>query len=111
MFTTDTLIELAKTRRTYYMLGNRRIVPFSKIEELVNNAILHIPSSFNTQSCRLVVLIHEDHTRLWDLAIDIFGEQVRSGRMSKDQWENRTRPKLERLKAAYGTVLASFLFF
>ncbi|KAL1967337.1 hypothetical protein VTN77DRAFT_3383 [Rasamsonia byssochlamydoides] len=49
---TDTLIELAKARRTYYKLGKKSPVPDSKIEELVKTATLHMPSSFNTQSTR-----------------------------------------------------------
>jgi hypothetical protein len=44
---TDTPIELAKARRTYYQLSKNTVVPDSRIEELVNTDILHIPSSLN----------------------------------------------------------------
>lgn len=101
----DTLVELAKHRRTYYQLGKDSPVPDSKVEELVQNAILHIPSSFNTQSTRLVVLLREEHDKLWDIIISAFGELVKSGAIPAELWKNQTKPKLEGFKAAYGTIL------
>jgi predicted oxidoreductase (fatty acid repression mutant protein) len=103
---TSSLISLAQNRRTIYKLG--KIAPVqdadSKIEELVNEAILHVPSSFNTQSTRLVVLLHGEHDKLWDIAIEAFGGLVSSGKVSKEMWENQTLPKLKGFQAAYGTV-------
>lgn len=101
---TDTLIELAKARRTYYKLSKESPVPDSKIEELVNSAILHIPSSFNTQSTRLVVLLHKEHDRLWDIVIEAFGGLVKTGAISEEMWKSHTLPKLQGLKAGVGTV-------
>ncbi|KAL2218244.1 Nitroreductase-like protein [Thermoascus aurantiacus ATCC 26904] len=102
---TDTLIELAKARRTYYKLSKESPVPDSKIEELVNSAILHIPSSFNTQSTRLVVLLHKEHDRLWDIVIEAFGGLVKTGAISEEMWKSHTLPKLQGLKAGVGTIL------
>ncbi|KAL4888001.1 Nitroreductase-like protein [Aspergillus ambiguus] len=105
MASTDTLIELAKSRRTMYKLGKNSPVPDSKIEELVNAAILNVPSSFNTQSTRLVVLLHQEHEKLWDIVIDAFGELVKSGTVPEEMWQKQTLPKLQGMKAAAGTVL------
>jgi predicted oxidoreductase (fatty acid repression mutant protein) len=103
------LINLAKNRRTIYKLGKESPVPDSKIEELVNAAILHVPSSFNTQSTRLVVLLHGQHDRLWDIAIEAFEGLVKAGKISQEIWEKQTLPKLLGFKGAYGTV-RSFVF-
>lgn len=100
----DSLIALAQNRRTIYKLGKKSPVPDSKIEELVNAAILHVPSSFNTQSTRLVVLLHDQHDRLWDIAIEAFQGLVESGKVPKELWEKQTLPKLNGFKGAYGTV-------
>ncbi|KAL1987503.1 hypothetical protein VTN96DRAFT_3430 [Rasamsonia emersonii] len=105
MSSTDTLIELAKARRTYYKLGKNSPVPDAKIEELVTNAIKHMPSSFNTQSTRLVVLLNEKHDKLWDIAIAALGNLVKTGAIPEELWKNQTLPKLEGFKAAYGTIL------
>ncbi|KAJ5317200.1 hypothetical protein N7508_001708 [Penicillium antarcticum] len=104
---TSSLISLAQNRRTIYTLGKTAPIQDaeSKIEELVNQAILHVPSSFNTQSTRLVVLLHGEHDKLWDIAIEAFGGLVESGKVSKEMWENQTLPKLKGFQAAYGTVL------
>ncbi|GAD95378.1 hypothetical protein NFIA_106130 [Paecilomyces variotii No. 5] len=101
----DTLIELAKARRTIYKLSNQSPVPDSKIEELVNAAIENVPSSFNTQSTRLVLLLHQEHEKLWDVVIEVLGGLVKTGAVPEDLWKNQTLPKLQGMKAAVGTIL------
>jgi uncharacterized protein len=101
---TQTFIEVAKARRTYYKLGRNSSVPDSEIVELVNQAILHIPSSFNTQSTRVVVALHGDHEKVWDIAVDAFKPLVSSGAVPQETFDNQTKPKLDSFKAAYGTV-------
>jgi hypothetical protein len=110
---TSSLISLAQNRRTIYKLGKASPVKDadSNIEELVNEAILHVPSSFNTQSTRLVVLLHGEHDKLWDIAIEAFGGLVKSGTVSQEMWENQTLPKLKGFQAAYGTVCSCFICF
>lgn len=38
-----------------------------QLEEIVNEAVKHVPSSFNSQSGRVVVLLGEQHQQLWEL--------------------------------------------
>jgi Predicted oxidoreductase related to nitroreductase len=101
----DTLVQAAQARRTIYQLGKNSPVPDSKVEELVNAAILNVPSSFNTQSTRLVVVLREEHEKLWDIAIEAFGGLVASGAVPEEMFKSQTLPKLQGFKAAYGTVL------
>lgn len=56
-----------KHRRTNYALGKEKIVGADQIEELVNTAVKHTPSAFNSQSARVIVLFNEQHDRLWDI--------------------------------------------
>ncbi|KAJ5518530.1 hypothetical protein N7453_000952 [Penicillium expansum] len=85
----STLIDLAKNRRTIYNLSKKSPVADSKIEELVNAAILNVPSAFNTQSTRLVVLLHDQHDRLWDIAIEAFEGLVKAGKIPQELWRSR----------------------
>lgn len=101
----ETLVKLAEGRRTIYQLGKRSPVPDSKVEELVKAAILNVPSSFNTQSTRMIVILHDEHDRLWDLIIEVFGPLVKSGVIPEDMWNSHTLPKLKGMKAAVGTIL------
>lgn len=107
----ESLISLAQGRRTIYQLGKSSSVPDAKIEELVNEAILHVPSAFNTQSTRLVLLLHDQHDRLWDIAIEAFEGLVASGKIPKEIWEKQTLPKLNGFKGAYGTVRGQYFSF
>ena len=109
MSSTSALVDLAKNRRTIYKLGKTSPVSDSQIEELVNAAITHVPSSFNTQSTRLLVLLHQEHEKLWDIVIDTFGELVKTGAVPEEMWKNQTLPKLKGMQAGVGTVCFSFI--
>ncbi|KAL2870414.1 Nitroreductase-like protein [Aspergillus lucknowensis] len=102
---TKTLTELAKALRTVYRLGKNSPVSDSRIEELVKAAILNVPSAFNTQSTRLLVLLHREHERLWEIVIGVFQNLVKTGVISEEDWEKQTLPKLEGFKAGVGTIL------
>lgn len=60
-------LEAIKNRRTYYSIGNEKIVPEEKIEDIVKNAIKHTPTSFNSQSGRAILLFNEHHEKLWNI--------------------------------------------
>ncbi|GKZ33094.1 hypothetical protein AbraIFM66950_002872 [Aspergillus brasiliensis] len=104
MPSSDALVDLAKGRHSIYKLGRNSPVPDSKIEELVNQAILNVPSAFNTQSTRLIVLLHKEHERLWDITMDLFQARVKEGTLPEETWKNQTQPKLQGMKNGMGTV-------
>ena len=54
-------------RRTYYAIGKEAVTTDERIEEIVGEAVKHVPSSFNSQSARVVILLGEQHERLWDI--------------------------------------------
>lgn len=104
------LVDLAKGRHSIYKLGKNSPVPDEKIEELVNQAILNVPSAFNTQSTRLVVLLHKEHERLWDITMDLFQARVKEGTLPEEMWKNQTQPKLQGFKNGLGTVCQLLAF-
>ena len=111
---TEAFIETAKSRRTYYKLGKNSPVSDAdkKVEELVTSAILNVPSAFNTQSTRLIVLLHKEHEHLWDIVIDaMYTSLIKPGKVPEETWKNQTLPKLKGLQGGYGTVGFFFFFF
>ncbi|KFA64727.1 hypothetical protein S40285_05270 [Stachybotrys chlorohalonatus IBT 40285] len=98
-FTADTLIQLAKSRRTYYALNKELPVPASRITDIVNELTLHTPSSFNSQSNRVLVLFGAEHDKLWDMTSDILKTIV-----PEDAWES-TAGRMAGFKAGAGTIL------
>merc|ERR1711977_155998 len=65
-------LETVKARRTYYALKKESTISDAKIQEIIKEAVLHVPSSFNSQSTRVVLLVKEEHDKLWDIAKETF---------------------------------------
>ncbi|RKK84230.1 hypothetical protein BFJ68_g14986 [Fusarium oxysporum] len=62
-------LEAVHNRRSIYQL-NRSSLISDMIEEIIHQAIEDIPSSFNSQSTRLVVLLKEDHYKFWNVGLE-----------------------------------------
>ncbi|MBJ6725047.1 nitroreductase family protein [Geomesophilobacter sediminis] len=56
-----------RNRRTYYGLSKEAVTTVQRIEEIVSEAVKHVPSSFNSQSARVAILLGEQHERLWEI--------------------------------------------
>ena len=95
----NAFLEALKQRRTQYALG--RDVPLSKSEltSLIQEAIKHSPSSFNSQSSRALILFGAESEKLWQLAID----EVR--KVAPAEGFAQTEAKLKSFAAGVGTVL------
>lgn len=52
-----TFSEALKNRRSYYSITGQSPVTDQEIECIVNLAVRHVPSAFNSQSTRVVLLL------------------------------------------------------
>ncbi|KAI1658985.1 Nitroreductase [Daldinia decipiens] len=95
----ESFLDLIKNRRTYYALNKELPISKERIEEIVKQSIFEVPSSFNSQSNRVVVLFGADHDKLWDLTTEILKPIVPA-----DAWEH-TAQRMSGFKAGAGTVL------
>lgn len=86
-------------RRTIYAIGKEQVVPTDRIEKIVKDAMLHVPSSFNSQSARIVLLFGSASDKLWDIAKETLKAIVPADRYPD------TEAKLNGFQAGYGTVL------
>ncbi|ORC87955.1 nitroreductase, partial [Trypanosoma theileri] len=59
-----------KARRSIYALGNKLPLPEEKVTELIKVAVRESPSSFNSQSSRVLLLYGEHHKKLWEIVKD-----------------------------------------
>jgi len=50
-----------KHRRSHYAISKDPVISDERIQEIVNEAVKYTPSSFNSQSARVVVLLGEQH--------------------------------------------------
>jgi uncharacterized protein len=62
----DAFLAAVENRRTYYALTKDIPIPDSKVKSIIETAILNLPSSFNAQSARIVLLLGSQHTYLWN---------------------------------------------
>lgn len=88
-----------KNRRSIYEITKETTIPDYKLKELIQDAVKYIPSSFNSQSMKIIVLLGENHDRLWDIT-----KEVLRGEVPADKFEP-TEKKLEGFQAGYGTIL------
>ena len=93
------LQEIAQTRRSLYVLNKDLPISQDEVKQIVEHALNHTPSSFNSQSTRMVVLFGAEHEKLWDIAISELRKIVPA-----DKFEP-TENKLNMFKAAAGSVL------
>ncbi|CCM02943.1 uncharacterized protein FIBRA_05058 [Fibroporia radiculosa] len=92
-------LEDLKKRRTIYAISPKSPIPDARIHEIVQQVVLHVPSSFNSQSSRAVVLLKGEHDKLWDIVAEVLKPVVPEG-----GWPT-TEKKIAGFKAGYGTVL------
>lgn len=92
--------DAVRNRRTYYSISNETIVPYERIREIVNEAVKHTPSSFNSQSARVVLLLGKHHERLWDIVKAELKKIVPADKFKA------TEDKIDgAFRSGYGTVL------
>jgi predicted oxidoreductase (fatty acid repression mutant protein) len=98
----DAFMSAVHDRRTFYALNSSSPIPDSKIQSLAEQAILDVPSSFNAQSARLVLLFDADHLALWsDIVLASLIPLVKS---NPDALAATTK-KIKGFAAAHGTIL------
>ncbi|MGE1165265.1 nitroreductase family protein [Peribacillus simplex] len=88
-----------KERRSYYGINKEVQVSDEKIKEIVEFAVKHTPSAFNSQSSRLVVLTGSAHDKFWDITTQALRKAV------GDRDFSGTQQKMDSFKAGYGSVL------
>lgn len=99
MMSSSNFLETIQKRRSIYGISKDPVISDEKIEEIVGQAILHTPSSFNSQSARVVVLLGEQSDKLWKLTTETLRKIVPA-----DSFDS-TEQRMQAFGAGYGTVL------
>lgn len=92
-------IDFFKKRRTQYALGNDLPISQNAVEQLVRTVVRETPSSFNSQSSRVVILFGEHHRRLWNITKEILRPLVPADKFAS------TDAKMDSFAAGAGTIL------
>ncbi|KAG7125093.1 putative nitroreductase HBN1 like protein [Verticillium longisporum] len=95
----STYLSHIENRRSHYPLTKDTPLSAKEVDTIVQTALKATPSSFNSQSNRVVVLHGAHHTKLWSITSDILKAIVPA-----DAWES-TKGKMDLFSGAAGTVL------
>lgn len=86
-------------RRSYYDISAKSSISNAEIQEIVEYAVLHTPSAFNSQSARVVLLFGENHKKLWEIVRETLRAMVPAEKFDP------TDKKIDSFAAGYGTAL------
>ncbi len=91
--------QLVEERRSYYAIGKNVTISDETIKEVVEHAVKYVPSAFNSQTARAVVLLEDEHDKLWELTRESLRKIVPEEAFAP------TNEKMDAFKSGYGTVL------
>lgn len=91
--------EAVANRRTYYQISKTSPISDTSIQSVVEHAVTHAPSPFNSQSGRVVLLLKAQHDKLWDLTREALRKIVPAESFAA------TDEKIQSFQNGYGSVL------
>lgn len=86
-------------RRSIYGISNEAVISDERLQEVIQHAVKHTPSAFNSQSARIVLLLGEEHTKLWSITTETLRKIVPAENFAS------TQEKMNAFGSGHGTVL------
>lgn len=92
--------EALAERRSYYELSAHSPLDDRAVEEILHFAVKSVPSAFNSQSTRMVLLVRDAHRKLWDIVLQTLRGIVPASAIDKTALKIDTS-----FASGHGTVL------
>lgn len=93
-------VNVLKNRRSRYAIEATSPVPDREIEEIIKTVLTYMPSAFNSQTTRMVLLLGANHLKLWSIVKETLRE------LNKGKNLTSTEMKIDHSFASgYGTIL------
>ena len=96
---TNNFYQAIEARRSHYGISKEEVISDEKIKEIIDHTVKHTPSAFNSQTARVILLLGDHHTKLWDITKKALRQIV-----AADDFP-ATEEKIDSFEAGYGTVL------
>lgn len=96
---TKNFYQAIEERRSYYGISKEKVVSDKRIKEIIEHLVKHTPSAFNSQTARVVLLLNDHHTKLWDITKEALRKIVPEDKFAS------TEEKINSFDAGYGTIL------
>lgn len=91
--------EAIQNRRSIYGLSSEVTLSAAALRDLIETAVTHVPSAFNSQTSRVILLTGDSHKRLWDLTLNRLRAIVPAEKFQP------TEEKIGSFAAGHGTIL------
>jgi len=88
-----------RERRSIYGLSKEKVASDERIQEIIETAVKHTPSAFNSQSARVLVLLGEHQNKVWDITKETLRKILPADKFPA------TEEKINSFQNGYGTVL------
>lgn len=92
-------IELIEMRRTHYSISSDLPISDEVLKETIAACVKHVPSAFNSQTGRVVLLLNEQHHKLWNIVRAELHKIVPIEKFAP------TEEKIRSFDAGHGTIL------
>lgn len=92
--------EALKHRRTHYQICNHSSISDEQIKEIIDFAVMNVPSAFNSQTTRVVLLLGSNHKKVWEITKDELRKIV-----PVDAFKATEEKINGAFEAGYGTIL------
>jgi hypothetical protein len=96
---TNAVLEVLKTRRTQYALGKTLPLPQAEVARLIQDVVKESPSSFNSQTSRVVILFGAESDKFWGFVLEALRKIVPADSFAASE------ARVKGFAAGAGTVL------
>ncbi len=90
--------ETIQKRRSVYSIGDTLPISDDALDEMLRTVTKNVPSAYNGQSQRVVLLLGEKHKKLWDIVTEAI--RLKTGKVG-----DGTAKKLAAFAAGHGSIL------
>lgn len=97
-----TVLECIKDRRTFYSINNDFVIEDEKLESIVKEVAKDVPSAFNMQSQRVILLLGDEHHKLWNIVLETLRKIVPAESFYKTE---------DKIKNTFDAGHATILYF
>ncbi|WJY28937.1 nitroreductase family protein [Sporosarcina trichiuri] len=95
----NSFLKSVENRRSIYGISSEPILSDEQLEALIQHAVKHTPSAFNSQTARVVLLLGEQSDRLWEITSDTLKKIVPAENFGS------TAQRMKMFAGGYGTIL------
>ncbi|MGD9559104.1 MAG: nitroreductase family protein [Oscillospiraceae bacterium] len=92
-------LALAEKRRSVYSLSQEASISDAQLTELLRALIAAMPTAYNMQSTRLVLLTQNAHQKLWSIVLETLRQRIAAEKFAS------TEKKIAGFAAAHGSLL------